>query len=314
VKSSRHWATATVIPTFICLFFPSCSSAPSDRSVSRTTDAPIKSEANEWYRSGTLHEAFLKSWMESSQADQLATAADFATAVTGETRERAFDMGELVKRVDELHLIASDFLASSGRAAKDPGNDRSQLRERAEAIRVCISTSATSPSDSTLKWDDVLRKQQVAEIAAICAIRLGYQPPLPEAGFPLDAERLTNTKDDYARLIALHGMPNSLLSTEKDTPKPSIPIRRARYYPAKIDVVLIPLGCEKRYDAATRLIKNNEFLTDNKKKSLTCIPSKQNAWTIVGYIDEATETPTSATEASSRLSGFEKLTRRPIME
>jgi hypothetical protein len=139
---------------------------------------------------------------------------------------------------------------------------------------------------------------------------------LPEASFPLSVERKTNTIDDYALLVSQCGNPDSLLSTENDRPTPKIPSRLARYNLVAVNVVLVPHGCEERYDTAMRLLSGDSKVMKNGVNQIkACVSSKNHGWTIVGYVNARTQSPMSAADANSALSSMkEKRTAEPIRE
>jgi len=85
--------------------------------------------ADEWYEGGTLHRATAQQWHDASSENRLATAADFA-------------------------------------ASADTSVGLNELRERASALQICISTATSDSSLGSLK---------VAEVAAVCIIQLGYR-------------------------------------------------------------------------------------------------------------------------------------------
>lgn len=84
--------------------------------------------ADEWYEGGTLHRATAQQWHEATRANRLATAADFAASI-------------------------------------DSSIGMDALRDRAEALRRCITVATADRSTRNLK---------VSEVAAACAIQLGY--------------------------------------------------------------------------------------------------------------------------------------------
>jgi hypothetical protein len=65
-----------------------------------------------------------------------------------------------------------------------------------------------------------------------------------------------------------------------------------------------------------RLLSGDSTVAKNGVKQIkACVPSKDHGWTIVGYINASSQSPMSATDASSALSGMtEKRTAEPIRE
>ncbi len=139
---------------------------------------------------------------------------------------------------------------------------------------------------------------------------------LPDASFPLSVERRTNTIDDYALLLSQCGNPDSLLSTENDRPVPRIPSRVARYNLVSVNVVMVPHGCEERYDTAMRLLSGDSTVAKNGVNQIKpCVRSRDHGWTIVGYINASMQSSMSAADAISALSSIkEKRTVEPIRE
>lgn len=139
------------------------------------------------------------------------------------------------------------------------------------------------------------------------------RPRLPDAGFPLSAERKANVKDDYAVLVQLYGNPDSGISTENDRPRPKVPNRLARYHLADVTVALVPHGCEETYDSAMRLLAGSlESAKPGTRQLAPCIPSDKG-WTIVGYLDSAKQSPLDVDAAMSMLDGIrEKRTAAPL--
>ena len=70
------------------------------------------------------------------------------------------------------------------------------------------------------------------------------------------AERINNTRDEYAPLVRQYGYPDSVLSSENDTgsDKPIVPTRIARYDVGHLKIALVPIGCVDAYIKAARIV------------------------------------------------------------
>jgi hypothetical protein len=117
--------------------------------------------------------------------------------------------------------------------------------------------------------------------------------------FDQGAERIRNTRDEYAPLISRYGTPSSVDSTENDPDKPPVPTMIVRYDTAHVKIALVPIGCAEPY------IKTAEILSEasrypalardfvDKMRDHPCVRSAPG-WTIMGYIDSSDNTAISA--------------------
>lgn len=94
---------------------------------------PLAASA-QWYSGGTLHKARGSQWVVATEANRLATAADFAGVALGE---------EAVQRLGSMN----------------------KLKPYAINIKACV--------DETFS-DSSLRGMSVSEVASACIILLGY--------------------------------------------------------------------------------------------------------------------------------------------
>jgi hypothetical protein len=134
------------------------------------------------------------------------------------------------------------------------------------------------------------------------------------------AERINNTKDEYAPLVRQFGYPDSILSTENDTgkDKPIVPTRIARYNVARVNVALVPIGCVGEYVKAAAIINDtyrSSALSQAEIKRLRAHPCKPSGsgYTIVGYVDSSDNTALSADLAGISLKKIkDKRTIEPV--
>jgi hypothetical protein len=145
---------------------------------------------------------------------------------------------------------------------------------------------------------------------------------LPDHKLPdtkLWSERKNNTKDEYAVLIGRYGQPDSILTTENDSPKPLVSTRIARYQSAHLKIALAPVGCVAAYEKALGIIADSsrypgvaEFEMRSMKR---CVPSSDAGWTIVGYINSSDNMAISAELAELFLEKIkEKRTAEPVVD
>jgi hypothetical protein len=147
------------------------------------------------------------------------------------------------------------------------------------------------------------------------AIDPAPKPKLPDASFPLSAERKANTQDDYALLVKLYGNPDSGISSENDRPRPKVPNRLARYHLADVTVALVPHGCEEAFDSAMRSLAGSTESAKSGLRQLAPCNAADQGWTIVGYLDSAKQLPLDVTAATLKLDGIhERRTAAPLWE
>ena len=123
---------------------------------------------------------------------------------------------------------------------------------------------------------------------------------LPDASPPFSAARTSNTSDEYTMLVARYGKPDSILSTEHDSPKPKVPTRTARYKDAQVIVAFAPNGCVEAYEKAMKILAEAKPSKIKIRKLGTCVPADAG-WSIVGYLDLSDNRPISAQQASTLL-------------
>jgi hypothetical protein len=91
----------------------------------------------QWYSGGNLSGRTLADWRQATAENRLATSADIVVVAMGQAR-----------------------------VIRETGGDFDKLRPFAEAMRTCIDEVAVEESAGT---------QPVADIAALCAVLLGYR-------------------------------------------------------------------------------------------------------------------------------------------
>lgn len=89
----------------------------------------------QWYADGSLHSANGRQWKAASQANQLATSADFAAVTLGDKKVKA--LGSM-----------------------------SRLKPYAAEMDTCIDEAVSGSSGDSVK---------VSEVAAVCAILMGWK-------------------------------------------------------------------------------------------------------------------------------------------
>jgi hypothetical protein len=113
-------------------------------------------------------------------------------------------------------------------------------------------------------------------------------PKLPDVTQPFNAERKSNTLDEYSMLTARYGEPDSITFAEAD-PRSPISVGTARYGSAHLDIVFVPNGCVEAYEQVTKGLANNSrraALAKGKQKGLKqCVPLPNAGWTAVRYIN-----------------------------
>ena len=135
-------------------------------------------------------------------------------------------------------------------------------------------------------------------------------PPLPDVTLPFNADRIDNTGDEYAMLVARYGNPDSILPTDGDN---AVPSRTAFYRPAEVRVTLVPNGCVGAYERATQVSQNRKPAKGEPQKTETCVPSP--GWSIVGYASSFINLPISADAATLKLNTITvKRTADPTVE
>lgn len=131
---------------------------------------------------------------------------------------------------------------------------------------------------------------------------------LPDTTPPLSAGRHNNTTNEYAMVVARYGKPDSILSTENDSPKPKISTRIAHYQTAYVKVAFAANGCVAAYEKAMEIladiVKYPALGEDEMKKMKSCVPTA--GWTIVGYMNSSDNTAITAQLATIRLNNPQK--------
>jgi hypothetical protein len=136
---------------------------------------------------------------------------------------------------------------------------------------------------------------------------------LPDASRPFGAARTSNTRDEYTMMVARYGKPDSILSTERDSPKPKVPSRTARFKGAHVIVAFVPNGCVEAYEKAMKILAEAKLSKIKIRKMGTCVPSADAGWTIVGYLDLSDNRPISAQQARTLLDKITvKRTAEPV--
>ncbi|MET4733486.1 hypothetical protein ABIE64_002213 [Thalassospira sp. MBR-102] len=131
--NSRKRVAVILVPVTLLLFVGIGISASSDNDDASTgeTERPSK----EWYQGGTLHKSTVSVWQASDDANRLATAADWTTALLGDNQ--AHQLG-----LDGIKVKAADMV-------------------------VCINESTAD--------NEALQSQTVSGFAAICALAMGWK-------------------------------------------------------------------------------------------------------------------------------------------
>lgn len=128
---------------------------------------------------------------------------------------------------------------------------------------------------------------------------------LPDTAMPFSAERKRNSADQYAMLVARYGKPDSILSTENDSPRPKVSTRMAHYRIAHLKVAFTPNGCVEAYERAIKIVAESShypaIAEDEMRRMEPCVPPRNAGWTIVGYIDSSENWPISSELARSFL-------------
>lgn len=123
---------------------------------------------------------------------------------------------------------------------------------------------------------------------------------LPDAKIPFSDSRKNNTVDEYSKLVAEYGNPDSIFSTESKSPRPKVPIRIVRYKAAHLKVTFTPNGCVAAYEKVYR--DSSKYLSlaqDELRRLEPCKPNQ--GWSIVDYVDLTDDMPISARLASASL-------------
>lgn len=100
---------------------------------------------------------------------------------------------------------------------------------------------------------------------------------LPD-GIMDDRSRTSEHTDDFGPIVAAYGTPDRDDSTDNDNPRPPIPTRIIEYWSENVRIIFYP----------------DVIFGD---------PPPYSRWKVIGYIDIATNTKMSATDATSRLQG-----------
>jgi len=153
----------------------------------------------------------------------------------------------------------------------------------------------------SINWDHPVSNSG----SSIAKNRSAVGPTLPDTTLPLSATRHNNITDEYSMFVGRYGKPDSILSTENDSPKPKVSTRIGRYEAAHLKVVFAPNGCVAAYEKAMEILADSgsypELAKGEMRKMKRCIPPPNAGWTIVGYIDSSDSLPISAELARIRL-------------
>ena len=124
----------------------------------------------------------------------------------------------------------------------------------------------------------------------------------------LTAARRNNTSDEYSIVVNRYGKPDSILSTEHDTPSPKVATRIGDYHAAHVKIIFVPNGCVTALEETLRILDEQAqypaIAEGEMKKIEACVPNA--GWTIVGYIDSSNNKAATTELVSSRLGNPQK--------
>jgi len=103
--------------------------------------------SSEWYEGGTLHQATVKIWRQSSYSNRLATAADWFVSITKSHNP------SLKRKLDTLS--ATQYLSA--------------LKKFAVQLEKCVSDTASFNSEGRVVFNP---NNKAAEIASVCYISI----------------------------------------------------------------------------------------------------------------------------------------------
>jgi Protein of unknown function (DUF4236) len=130
------------------------------------------------------------------------------------------------------------------------------------------------------------------------------RPNLPGVTRPFSQTRRANITDEYAKLVAYYGNPDSVLSAPKIWEKGSIPTWTVRYDSAQVAITLVPAGCLEAYeaylDANADTSRYPSIVASEIGGIQPCNAPVNAGWTIVDYVNTAENWQISA-ESASRL-------------
>ncbi|MDD2391220.1 MAG: hypothetical protein PHP23_16030 [Desulfobacterales bacterium] len=103
--------------------------------------------SSEWYEGGTLHQATVKTWKQSSYSNRLATAGDWFVSITKSHNQ------SLKRKMDSLS--ATQYLSA--------------LKQFAVQLEKCVSDTASLSSEGRVVSNP---NDKIAKIASICYISM----------------------------------------------------------------------------------------------------------------------------------------------
>jgi hypothetical protein len=99
-----------------------------------------------WYKGGTLHQATVKSWLESSYQNRLATAGDWFLSITKSHNQT------LKKKMDKIRDSNLDLYLAT-------------LKQAAIQFEICVSETASIQAKDRIIFRPT---DKIAEVAAMC--------------------------------------------------------------------------------------------------------------------------------------------------